>query len=247
MIFKEQKHKNLNRKYYHGKIKDFQEDKKVYEEFYLTTKKEYAFPYACRGGVVEEYQLKEVADIFNMNCLTDERKFFVYCRQNFPYAISDIPVLKSNDWCKIGGTEYRQSLINIIKELGYDGYFNFEIDKEIIDSYHKNGLYRYSNIHINSPAIAVFNKDILIKKDEYPIESLVDKDYERCFVKNNALESLSKSKDYSLEKFLNKMLNLTYAIDEEEIIEIFEKITDEDINKHLKVIKETIEFYSNRV
>ena len=77
MLISEQKHKNRNRKYYHGKIID-----KLGKEFYLTTKFVYALIYT-EGllGEVQEYTLKQTADIFNMKCKTDEGLLRKYCQK----------------------------------------------------------------------------------------------------------------------------------------------------------------------
>lgn len=41
--------------------------------------------------------------------------------------------MKTNDWSRIRKPEDKKNLISIVKDLGYDGYFNWEIEKEMID------------------------------------------------------------------------------------------------------------------
>lgn len=59
MILGEQKYKNRNRIYYHGFQKDFDESKKLFDGFYLTTSKLYAAVYAKRDGFIKAYRLKD--------------------------------------------------------------------------------------------------------------------------------------------------------------------------------------------
>lgn len=245
MLLKEQKHKNLNRRYYHGRIKNFEEDKKVFHEFYLTTKKEYSFPYACRGGIIEEYRLKETSDIFNMNCYSDEKAFRDKCNKMCPDLLKYIPHLKNYDWISANGKFLRQMFIQIIRELGYDGYFNKEIDEMVLESYHKEGIYKFSNL-THSPAVALFNKDKLIKLNQYNIEDMVDLEYEKNLVEQKAYIFLLKDRAYPPRKFLQNMWNITYGITAKEILSIFQNITDEKLENKERVLKETIDFYSHR-
>lgn len=135
MLISEQKHTNLNRIYYHGKIKNRKEN---LEEFYLTTKFAYAFLYSSgyMYGEIEEYKLKKVANIFNARCVTDEGNLRKFCQKKAPNILKYIDLLKENDWMKIRDPSLRQDLIFIIKFLGYDGYFNFEIDEKALEDLH---------------------------------------------------------------------------------------------------------------
>ena len=59
MILNEQTYKNSNRPYYIGRIKGYDRNKALHNNyFYLTTDLLYAIFYAGREGTIEEYRLK---------------------------------------------------------------------------------------------------------------------------------------------------------------------------------------------
>lgn len=138
--FLEQKYTNLNRKYFHGQSK--QNTPPHQFEYYLTTKFDYAFNYAYGYlGEVIEYNLKQIADIFNANSKKDAAVLRNFCKKYYPDFIPYIELLKTNDWSKIRSSEDKRNLIEIVKDLGYDGYFNWEIDDKILDEYHRYNIY----------------------------------------------------------------------------------------------------------
>lgn len=161
MLISEQKHTNLNRIYYHGKIKNRQ---LISNEFYLTTRFAYAFLYSSGYvyGEVDSFKLNQIANIFNARCKTDEGSLRKFCQVNAPNILKYINLLKDNDWKIIRDNQLRDDLIYIIRELKYDGYFNFEIDDKMIDDLHSRGIYRY-DFQKHSPSIGIFNTDILEK------------------------------------------------------------------------------------
>lgn len=130
MILDEQKHKNLYRRYYQGRIKDYDSSKVAFKGWsYLTTQPIYAYFYAKDGGRVSEYVLKTGIDVFNANCDTDFYKLKRYAIENdvtwLNYDI--IERLKTEDWSYVlKGDDKRSEVLDILKSLGYDGFFNYE-------------------------------------------------------------------------------------------------------------------------
>lgn len=238
MIFSEQKLRNLNRKYYHGKIRGFDDSKKLYQEFFITTNRWYACRYAGRNGIVEEYNLRGSANIFNMKSSFDRKTFETFCNQYYPYALSDIELMKENDWSGIRQDEsYRQSLINIIKDCGYDGFFNYEIDHNMKKELHSYGIYRYDGSEEHYPAIGIFDKGILIKRNEYSINDIIDINDERKFVYDEAMKALAKDPNLSADRFLQREYQRTLVIDEKDIIYIFENFPRERAVSYKEGIK----------
>lgn len=169
MILKEQRHANLSRSYYRG-LRDRNPAARQYDEIYLTTKFSYALAYAGVDGTVEEYLLKDMADIFNMRCRTDEDRLRKHCqgKARLKFYLKSFERLKDNDWA--GAFDYpheRQRLLDAIKALGYDGYFNFEIDRDCFHKYRGLPGFSFIESDISSPAVALFSGSALIKKAEY--------------------------------------------------------------------------------
>ena len=103
MLFKNEKIKNRNRKYYCGRPKDFDESKASLSGRYLFPSQELAFPYAMSGGVVEEYKMKDTADIFDIHCKTDEGRLRKYCQENCPEKLKYIEDFRNKQFAEISG------------------------------------------------------------------------------------------------------------------------------------------------
>ena len=166
MIISEQKYTNKNRLYYRG-ISEYDESLKQFKETYLTTRLSYALAYSFGlKGNVEVYRLKDTANIFNMRSKTDEANLRKDCHLNSNYSdlLKYIDKLKNNDWLDITETK-RRKLIGLIRAMGYDGYFNFEIDRSRYEALKDKCYCYFSTLQINSPSVAVFD----IKKTCEPV------------------------------------------------------------------------------
>lgn len=160
MILDEQKHKNLYRRYYQGRIKDYDSSKANFKGWsYLTIQPIYAYFYAKEGGKVSEFVLKTGIDVFNANCDTDFYKLKRYAIENdvtwLNYDI--IKRLKTEDWSYVlKGDDKRSEILDILKKLGYDGFFNYEysdkMQKELSSALGTEVLLP------NEPAIGVLDK-----------------------------------------------------------------------------------------
>ncbi len=180
MIITEQWTKG-HRRYYRGERPG---EPQLFKEFYVTTHSSYAFYYAKKYGKITEYRLKENANIFNMKCKTDEgnlRKYIEDPKNNVPYFwIGLISDLKDNDWSgKLGGDSGRQDFINIIKDLGYDGYFNYEYDEVLINHLWEAEYFDVNFAHKSQPGIAFFNRDALVEVESWSGKKLINSDFYR--------------------------------------------------------------------
>lgn len=245
MLISEQKYSNKNRLYYHGKIKDFDASKSSFEELYLTTKKTYALPYAGRNGVVEVYHLKDEANIFNMKSFKDEAAFRKFCQTYRPDFLWSIDLLKERDWASIGGDELRNSFIEIVRFLKYDGYFNYEIDEQGRKSLHKIGIFKFKKDDLHSPAIAIFNKNKVEKIDELRVSDIVDHSEELKYVRDEMLNS-AISKKFSIEYFKKIMMSQTITVSEDDIDNIRSQITQKDLNDRIESIEKYAESLMKR-
>lgn len=168
-----------HRRYFRGENSN---KPRMFKEFYVTAHSSYAFLYAGKYGKITEYRLKENANIFNMKCATDEgalRRYIQEPKNDISiFWLNFIDSLKDNDWSgKLGSDALRQNLIDIIKELGYDGYFNFEYDEELIKSFWRQNEFRINYTHRNQPGIAFFNKDALVEVESWSGKKLINSDF----------------------------------------------------------------------
>lgn len=117
----EQKFSNKNKIWYRGRDlidTGFQ----TWRCLFMTTSIGYAYGYASnsQNGFVEERTLNNTPlNIFNAQ---NPREFKLIEKQ-FPFYANQ---LKKGDWYEILGPETRSSFLNILKNLGYDGFINFE-------------------------------------------------------------------------------------------------------------------------
>lgn len=239
MLLYEQKAKKLHRRYYHGQIAGYDKLRRHYDEFYLSTRFEYALFYAYDRdhsfGRVTSYCLKENADIFNMRDARDEaaiRKYLQAHRQRWLRYIED---LKDNDWSAVLNVdEERNELVSIIKDLGYDGYFNYEIDKDTIDEIHSRGIFAYNDLLAKSPAIAVFNSGILLEIESWTkdtVERNPDfvkfRDKEKRYVKNVLIRRIAKGSLHTED-----LPEIAVTLSENDINFILDSIALEDIDAY---------------
>lgn len=250
MLISEQKYTNLNRIYYHGKIKGRKEN---LEEFYLTTRFAYAFIYSTgyMYGEVEEYKLRKTANIFNAKCIPDESALRKFCQKNAPNILKYIELLKENDWMKIRDPALRQDLIVIIKSLKYDGYFNFEIDKKALRDLHDEGIYSYDNFK-HSPSVGIFNINSLEKLQVWNKNNF---EQNKAFTEFHNLEIsevkedilFEKSKTVDAKEIYNKVKvkysSLTYT----EIMDLIENTTLEESLIYRKNLLLYVEELKNRI
>lgn len=134
MILTEQQYENLNRRYFHGaKNGRIVKDDALFDYFYLSTDFLYAATYACISGreksKVFEFRLKEGLNIFNARSKTDIISLRVGIKKaNIKFFEKWYEQgLQNEDWTFLLRNENKKDrTIQVIKDLGYDGFFNYE-------------------------------------------------------------------------------------------------------------------------
>lgn len=221
MILEEQIHKNIYRSYYRGQAKDWDSSKASFKnERFFTTDPFYAYFYAySENRIVAEYKLKNKVNIFNLKSKTDYfalHKYFVENQMN--YMLGFLDKLKEGDWSfTLGSDSARQDVLNIIKSLGYEGFFNYEYNEEMkeIIEIEKIGI-KYP-LTEKSPAIGIFNKDVFREVKKW--------DLEKAF-KRIASELNREKAQIKLLKKLEKGFFL--ALSENEVLGLIEKCFEQN-------------------
>lgn len=162
----EQKYPAHKRIYYHGQpCKDSLPH--LCDEFYLTPNFIYACTYAGDNGIVESYTLSKDANIFNAQSKKDYDMLQSYLEEKLPILLQYLPRLVHEDWV-LGNpfnTTVKNKFIKILKELHYDGFFNYEIDKKLLQIYRENHCDYVNPVLINNPSIGIFDTSILLPID----------------------------------------------------------------------------------
>mgnify|MGYP003301697646 FL=1 len=160
--------------------------------FYLTTDLKYAILYSKYDGYVEEYRLKSGVNIFNAKSGKDYytlRKALLDSPElnTFTEYLDD---LKSEDWTVIlNGYKNRDSIVNLLIDLGYDGYFNYEYTRNVIKKLEQDN--EFIPVISNEPAIGVLNEGLFKKVDILQGERLVN---------TSAFEDFKKDEIYNLRR-----------------------------------------------
>lgn len=219
MILNEQTYKNLNRPYYIGRMKGYDRSKALHNNyFYLTTDLKYAILYSKYDGYVEEYRLKSGVNIFNAKSDKDYytlRKALLDSPElnTFTKYLDD---LKSEDWTVIlDGYKNRDSVVNLLIDLGYDGYFNYEYTRNVIKKLEQDN--EFIPVISNEPAIGVLNEGLFKKVDILQGERLVNTSAFEDFKKDEIYNVKGKCQFYlirnKLPRYLTKsiILNMGYS------------------------------------
>lgn len=242
---KEQMHKNLYRSYFRGQRPDYSEELSIFKDVkFYTTRPLYALYYAGKDGVVSEYRLKSEVNIFNAKSKADIFKLHKYINDNhlnIPYkALED---LKTEDWISaLHGVDRRETILGIIKFLGYDGFFNYEYSKKYVDHLHNrepNEKY-YEPGTLNNPAIGIFdNKDVFIHiKDYHNPEELFKFDSVLDFKEDEIKNIKSKFRGLRYDKGVDEAykemkstLNDYLTVSQYEVLNILDELYNERWSK----------------
>lgn len=252
MILNEQLYKNLYSSYFRGYRDDYDEDKRRFKDFsYFTTSPLYALFYAKRydNWVLSEYRLKNQINIFNARSKKDYFTLHSFLiKNNMGDKIELLDKLKDHDWAyTLNGDNNKSNFLNIIKQLGYDGFFNYEFDKKT-----KKILSQYLSVPNtdNNPAIGVIDKNIFIKvKDYYSIDKALSlkqisdyKEQEIQILENNF--NLIKSvfnKDIAFKSCMLKA-NDYLVLSSTEVIELINELYNKKLDENKKqLFKKIIE------
>ena len=225
MILTEQELKKYKRPYFQGREKNYNRDKAYFQnKDFLTTNFIYAAFYAKKDGIITEYDLNENINIFNARCKSDYKKLIDYNNKyNLSMPEDTLYKLKNEDWCYVLlGSKFRDIFINIVIDLGYDGFFNFEFSNAM------NREYTLTNKFILDfkcgPSIGVLNKNAFTIKRTY-----------NGIKEFNQVENLEKYKNQEKDAFssiYNFLINDQH-LTKEEILKYFKQdsilLTDEEL------------------
>lgn len=159
MILTEQMYKNLYRPYYHGqRYKDRDKTKALFSCYYLSTDPYYAYQYAGHDGHIKVHYLKKGLDICNLKSKTDKRRVEAFCRKvGITDVLALLDKLSKEDWLDcFQSAEVRDSFVDALQSLGYDGFFNNEASDEI------NGVLPKSKGRLGFPSIGIFDESSIL-------------------------------------------------------------------------------------
>lgn len=216
MTFNEQLYKNRGRAYFHGTpYETLDKSNDRFGCLFLITDFSYAANYskvegAGTFGRVFEFHLKNPMDIFNINSTMDRYRLQKsVSKELYELANTNNWLLNSTNVAK------RKDLLTAIKRLGYDGFFDKEVDPDKL----------YSN-----PSIGVFSVENLLLVKEYTYKDFMlvtnfKKTHEdeikslnaRCAIK---YKSGIKDKDLLAEILF---ADSTHTLSKQEILDFIEK------------------------
>lgn len=229
MALQEQTYRGHKRIYYQGRAPDFDESKRTFKDvFYLTTSIVYAVSYAGEKGNVSSYVLKKDLNIFNAKSKQDYNKIKNVLSNDL---LSYLDRLADEDWVfedNLFEQTTKNKFIKIIKSLGYDGFFNYEVDKKFLRRMKKSPYWDFMNkVMIDNPSIGVFDESNLIKVDsniDFKSESSYKEfsDLEKNFIAYNLLNLLNNDKFDDEHKYMlyKSLCNSLMTLSKDEIYEL---------------------------
>lgn len=164
MLITEQLYNKFDKIYYHGQT--YKETDKTIKEFscyYLTTNPYYAFRYATQKGYIIAYRFKKGTNLCNLKSKKDRKIVRNYFRElHIDVSVDTLNTLSEEDWLTFfKSTKNREIFLETLKELNYDGFFNFRIEDKL------NGQFRRTNSTLGFPSIGVFDETSLEKLHVY--------------------------------------------------------------------------------
>ena len=249
MILNEQTYKNLNGPYYIGRMKGYDRSKALHNNyFYLTTDLLYAIFYAGREGTIEEYRLKHGINIFNAK---SEKDYYILrlallkdpVLNKFTRYLDD---LKTKDWTFVlGGFKNCNKIFDLLINLGYDGYFNYEYTSDLKDDLEKRLI--NPPVFESEPAIGILNTDSFRKVAEYGYDVFKDTDaFDRLkeLEKLNAEGTNGMGVRYNLSKDIIKLMlfNKDYITlsknETDDLVDNFH-LTEQDLERRKFLLENT--------
>lgn len=253
MFITEQLYRKINKLYYHGQsYKDRDNSLVEFNNcYYLTPDPYYAFNYSGINGYIKILKLKQNLNLCNFNSKQDQKILETYIRKhNTILSVEDINDLKYNDWIDVfDNIENREIFLDLLKALGYDGFFNYENTNNLSRFYLKDKQPGF-------PAIGIFDTNNLIEiKTLYKINEFLEIDRiknifkkEKEFLKNQLFNLYQKEGPLSSEN-VNKLLkrnSIKYYIDlltEGDIIKILNTFNPDEIKESLNKKKRNMRIH----
>ena len=162
--------------------------------------------YACQidplHGKVFEFRLKEGLNIFNAKCKSDLLKLKLYARKNN----IDWKKLEKEDWSLL---KSKDSIIELIRELGFDGFFDWEWTSNL-RKYRENVEGELKGQFLDtSPAVGIFDIEKLKQVQTYQYSDYFEFDdfvkiynIEKQALKNYAGTLYINEKDLSIRSWI---------------------------------------------
>lgn len=209
MVLREQVYRKLNKVYFHGsKTGSLSEKDKVYSSFYLTLHFDYAALYACQDnpleGKVYEFLLKEELNLFNALSRKDVQTLKLFLHKNNLNFLDKKwywEGLPNEDWNFVfRNTPHKDTLIECIKNCGFDGFFNFEWT----DNYKDYIEIEKGEKILKAPSLSIFDLSklkqikVLSYEDYFRFESF-KKEYDE--EKNALIDKAVKAKERGQDVF----------------------------------------------
>lgn len=157
------------RVYFHGSKTDTLDIKNAhYDCFFITCDITTAIIYCKRTEdeikYIHTFTIDKPLNIFNAKSKVDYTKLYKALMKegSLDFARNRLWELSDNDWSQLDDTLVsRDDLINIIKDLGYDGFFNFEWNEGKV----------HPNEQAQKPSIGIFDINCLSYTGVQPVEA----------------------------------------------------------------------------
>lgn len=173
---------NKDRKAYRG----YSNIQKPNSCLYITYNIAYAFQYAKRNGYIAQYNLKKGVNLFNPRFKKDWEKYKKYClKNNLSKFLVPLTTLANDDWLNIWNWEGREEFIQIVKDLEYDGFVNYEGKYRSIKIYRCDDWESVSRERFTFSGVGLFDTNWVEKEKTYhgysefltikPFKTLYDK------------------------------------------------------------------------
>lgn len=158
MLITEQKLKRLRRLFYRSSLyPDWDESLSLFKCFYVTSEPSYALYYATvedsrKVGYVTEFYLNKPCNLFNANSDRDFQILKTHLTKNkSSISLQDLKNLRTEDWLLLGPSK-KEELTKYLKELGFDGFVNFERVKGFFIHRNSGSVRSFSGIGLFNPS-----------------------------------------------------------------------------------------------
>lgn len=146
---------------------------------------------------IHTFTIDKPLNIFNAKSKVDYTRLYKALMKegSLDFARNRLWELRDNDWSQLDDTSVsRSNLINIIKDLGYDGFFNFEWDEDKV----------HPNEQARKPSIGIFDISCLSYTGVQPIKVF----------KTTKFTQINKSDISQVKAFFTSLKKRCKSIDE---------------------------------
>ena len=197
----------------------------------LNFSKDFDKPIVENANYLSQFVIKKPLNLFNARSQKDCRILEDFFRKNKMYDwLGALPLLADNDWLDVFEIEERECLIEILKELGFEGFVNIEGNSGKIlrnafytlDVSVKNDLYGFDGI-------GVFDFNNLMEVKTLQGWSKIKKEFEVQLEINSAKNEVLKNLFENWENYKNN-LNL-FVVDSLKNVMVWNFLTGKEIEE----------------